>query len=147
MYSTSYPSLQQPLSPWTPSSAEPPNSAQSWKYLQYLPSGISAWLPATETPLRHGLQQLLRVRGELSHRLPRTHLRPQVAILVPRVTVPDHRRRTWARNPTTTSYDSSSGQPTSGWFGSDNAQQAAKEEKEEEAFLRGAELGWWARLR
>jgi hypothetical protein len=95
MYSTPYPNYQQPLIPWSPPSAEPLNGAQSLTCGQY---GTPAWLPPQQPQrrLRHGLRQLLRVHGDFSRRLPRTHLKPQVAIMVSRVTAPDHRRLTWA---------------------------------------------------
>ena len=91
-------SFQQPLSSWPPLAEEPPNGAQSRTYSQYGPGGRLGRqlnrLPGVKQPIRHGRRRLLRVRGERSLLLHRTHLKHQAAILVSGVTVPDHRHRT-----------------------------------------------------
>jgi len=136
MHSTPYPSFQQPLSPWPPPSAEPPNSAQSWSYGQYGPSGAPPWLPAQPPPgwgqtpaspwaptTPAGTWGALSPTAPFALNTPSGYpgsagygSRPQTPYFGP--------------NPPGTPYHSSSGQPiTAGWFGAENGYQKKKKKR------------------
>ena len=149
MYSTPYPSFQQPLSPWPPPSAEPLNSAQSWTYGQYVPSGTPAWPPAQQ-PSAWGQTPAspwapTTPAGTWGAPSPAASYAPQTpsgypgypgfASYGPRPQTPY-----FGPNPPTTPYDSSSVQPiTSGWFGADNAQYKKKKKRHS---LKEQTWGW-----
>jgi len=151
MYSTPYPT-QQPLSPWTPSSAEPPNSAQSWTYGQYVPSGTPAWPPAQQPPAWGQTPASpwapTTPAGTWGGISPPASHAPQTPSGYPGFAGygPQPQTPYFGPNPPTTPYDSSSAQPiTSGWFGVDNVQQQRKKKKKRHSYGEqnwGGGQGW-----
>ena len=136
MFSTPYPSFQQPLvSPWPPPAEEPPNNAQSPTYGQYgPPGGTPAWLPAQppvwgQTPVSPWAPTTpASTWGALS---PTASYAPQTPIgysgfggYGPRPQTPY-----FGPNTPTTPYDSSAQPITSGWYGAENPQRKKKNKR------------------
>jgi len=145
MYSTSYPSFQQPPSQWPPPNEEPPNSAQSWTYGQYRPGGTPAWPPAQppawgQTPVSPwapttpaGTWGALSSNASYVAQTPSGY--PGFGGYGPRPQPPY-----FGPNTPTTPYDSSAQPITSGWYGAENAQQKKKDKKRRS--FREQNWGW-----